>query len=119
MYIFTSCSKPGLGGEATLFVHLMHHTAPVPGLLTWPDTVFIKFGAKSFPGTQAADYDTYFTSVTGSNIVSCTNLRWGHYYLYGVGYDSACFCRVTGGMAVKILRSDRKDQIDLNLAVTE
>ena len=115
----TSCAKEGLGGDATLVVFLKHHGSIIKNHVGYPDTVFVKYNSKESPGITAANYDTYFIGEEGEDHVHCHNLKWGNYFIYGVGIDSAGPYAVMGGMAVKIKRSERKEEIDIDLAVME
>jgi hypothetical protein len=117
--LFASCAKEGTGGDATLVVFLKHHTHPIINHVGYPDTVFVKFNAKELPGTKPSDFDTYFVGEQGEDHVHCEQLKWGDYYLYGAGFDSSIAQRVTGGMSVKIKRKERKEETDIDLAVTE
>ena len=114
-----SCAKEGTGGKATLVTFLKHHGKPIINHVGYPDTVFVKFNAKELTGTKPSDFDTYFVGEAGEDHVHCEELKWGDYYLYGVGYDSTILQRVSGGMAVKIKRKERNDETDIDMAVTE
>ena len=116
---FYSCAKEDLGGDATLVVFLQHHGHTIINHVNYPDTVFVKFNTKESPGTAAGKYDTYFVGEAGEDHVHCENLKWGNYFIYGAGIDSSGPYRVNGGIAVKIKRSDRKKEQDIDLAVTE
>lgn len=116
---FFSCKKNGLGGEATVVVFLQHHGKTIPNHVGYPDTVFVKFKANDAPGVNPSDYDTYFVGEAGEDHVHCEGLRAGKYFFYGVGMDSTGPYRVTGGQAVKIKWSERKKEMDVNLAVSE
>jgi hypothetical protein len=119
MLSIVSCSKPGTGGNATLVVFPQHHGRAIINHVGYPDTVFLKFGAKELPGLKAGDYDTYFIGKTGEDHVHCTGLKAGQYFLFGVGYDSTGLYRVAGGMSYKLKYKDRKSETDIDLAVTE
>ena len=117
-----SCCKEGTGGDAILVVSLKHHDKVIPSQANYLDTVFVKFNAKELPGTKPDDFDTYFTGTAGEDHVHLTGLKCGEYFLYGAGLDNGgggSPYRVTGGMAVKIKYSDRKDEKNIDLAVTE
>ena len=114
-----SCAKEGLGGDATLVVFLKHHGSIIKNHIDYPDTVFVKFNTKESPGITAANYDTYFIGEEGEDHVHCHGLKRGNYFIYGAGIDSSGPYRVSGGMAVKIKRSERKEEIDIDLAVME
>lgn len=118
-FVVTSCHKEGTGGDATLVVFLEHHGNVIKNHVGWPDTVFVKFGAQESPGISPGDYDTYFIGEVGEDHVHCEGLKWGNYFLYGVGMDSTGPYRVTGGLPVKIARKERKEEVIVHLAVTE
>jgi hypothetical protein len=114
-----SCTKEGLGGDATLNVRPTHHGKSVKSIAGYPDTVFVKFNARELPGTAAADFDTYFTGIAGSDQINCTGLKQGEYYLFVVGFDTTIKQRVKGGVAYRISRSDRKKAAEVEVPVTE
>jgi hypothetical protein len=117
--ICVSCKKNGTGGNATLVVFPQHHGRTIKNHVGYPDTIFVKFKATSLPGTTPDKFDTYFVGEPGEDHVHCVGLLPGKYYLYGVGMDSSGPYRVTGGLAVKIKWSQRKKEMDIDLAVTE
>jgi hypothetical protein len=119
IFIFTFCKKNSLGGEATVVVFMKHHGNIIKNHVNYPDTIFVKFDATDLPGTTPNKFDTYFIGEQGEDHIHCKGLRAGKYFLYGVGIDSTGPYRVTGGMAIKIAWSDRKKEIDTDLAVTE
>jgi hypothetical protein len=114
-----SCKKNGLGGDATVVVFMKHHGNVIKNHHNYPDTIFIKFKADEFPGADPSKYDTYFVGEEGEDHIHCVGLRPGKYFFYGVGIDSSGPYRVTGGAAVKIRWTERKKEIDTDLAVTE
>ena len=117
--IVSSCNKPGTGGDATLVVFPQHHGKTIKNHVDWPDTVFLKFNAKELPGLRASDYDTYFIGKVGEDRIHCTGLKSGQYFIFAVGIDSAGPYRVAGGISYKIKHKDRKEETDVNIAVTE
>jgi len=117
-FIF-SCSREGTGGDATIVTFLKHHGSPIKNHVGYPDTVYVKFNAKDAPSGGLSKYDTYFVGEVGEDHVHLPGLKWGDYYIYGCGYDSTVMSRVIGGMHVKIKRSERKKEIDTDLAVSE
>ena len=118
-FVYTSCKKNGLGGDATIVVFMKHHGAIIRNHYGYPDTVFVKFKSKDLPGTTPDKFSTYFVGEEGEDHIHCKGLLPGDYFLYGVGIDSTGPYRVTGGMAIKIKHKDRKKEIDTDLAVTE
>lgn len=116
----SSCCKEGTGGKSTLIVYPQHHSKSIPNTVSYPDTIFIKFNAKEYPGGRAKDYDTYFIGTPGDEFVKCTGLKCGDYYLFGAGNDPASIPpRVTGGMHVQIKWSNRKKETEIKVAVSE
>lgn len=114
----SSCCKEGTGGGATLVVFLKHHGAPIANQVGHVDTVWVKYNAKDSPG-GTDKYDTYFYGEEGEDHVHCEGLKCGDYFLFGAGLDTTLGQRVKGGMHVKIKHKDRKEEIDVDLAVTE
>lgn len=119
MTLSNSCRKEGLGGKATLIITAKHHNKIIKNHQTYPDTVFVKFNTRELLGTKPSDYDAYFVGKEGEQTIRCEGLKWGYYYLYATGMDSAGPYRVTGGLAYKIKQSDRKEEIAIDIAVTE
>lgn len=93
-----TCSKenPGTGGNCTVSGQTKHHSDIIPHT-----RVFIKYGAKEFPGQDTTKYDASVTADANASY-SISDLMPGDYYLYGVGYDSAIFLPVTGGIGISI-----------------
>jgi hypothetical protein len=112
--ILNSCCKGGSGGKATLNCSVFHHTKPIVGA-----TVYIKYNATEFPGTDPSSYSDHQTASGASNTITFTGLNCGDYFLYGVGYDSSLMVPVTGGIHFQIKYSDRKHTETTNVPVTE
>lgn len=113
--LFSSCSKEGLGGEATIAAFPKHHDKPIPNT-----TIYIKYGAKDFPGTDVSVYDDakIAEAVTGEDPhAHFENLKKGDYYFYGVGFDSSINQIVTGGIPVEI--KEKAGETDIIVPVTE
>jgi hypothetical protein len=117
--VFASCSKEGLGGDATLLVTPEHHGDPIPSTAAYRDTVFIKFNAKEVPENPTQDYDAMFVGEVGATHVHCSGLKWGDYSVYITGYDTAFSDRVVGGLHIKIKRKERDQEISLTIPVAE
>ena len=96
----TACRKAGTGGDAEIQAMTMHHDAHVHDA-----TVYLKFDAKEFPGTNIADYDLS-AEVGADGHAHFTGLKRGKYFVYGVGFDSTINQTVTGGVAVEIKKKD-------------
>jgi len=107
-----SCKKNQLGGSGTIKGVVKHHTKVIGNA-----TVFIKFNAKEFPGTDESIYDEKVTAnAQGEFEFKCYQ---GNYYLFGSGIDSQVLInggKVIGGIPVKIRKNE---SLDLIVAVTE
>ena len=91
-----SCYKEGTGGKSNISGYVMHHSKLIPNAV-----VYIKYGAKEFPGTDVAAYDQSITADANAHY-EFTDLRKGDYFLYGVGFDNSGPYTVVGGIAVKL-----------------
>jgi hypothetical protein len=105
---FSSCKKEGTGGKSSISGRVMHHEAAIPGA-----TIYIKYGAIDFPGSNATSYDASVIS-NAQGDYKFEGLQKGDYYLYGMGYDTSGELR--GGIAVKIRRNEDKE---INVPITE
>lgn len=114
MITITSCTKEGLGGNATIVANVSHHEVPIKGA-----TVCVKFNAKELPGANPSDYDLTVTGSDSESLVRINGLEKGDYYLYAFGYDSTIQQNVQGGLYVKIQYSERKSEKSVSLGVTE
>jgi hypothetical protein len=110
-FIYSACTKSGLGGEAEIHIDVKHHSVLIPF-----SKVYIKYDAKEFPGDDLTKYDAFITT---NNMAHghFENLKKGNYYIYGVGFDSSINLTVTGGLKVKISKKD--EMVDVTLPVTE
>ncbi len=109
--IFFSCKKNQLGGKSIIKGAVMHHSKPIANA-----TVFIKFNAKEFPGTDTTLYDAKVRAdANGNYSIKCYK---GDYYLYGFGYDYAIAppYYVKGGTKVNIRN---RETVEIEVAVTE
>ncbi len=112
---FCSCTKAGLGGEASITAFPKHHEQPIPGCY-----VYIKYDAKEFPGTDISIYDDFQIAEEEPGQdphVHFGELENGEYYLYGVGFDSSINAEVTGGIPIEI--KEERSETDIVLPVTE
>lgn len=109
LFLF-ACKKNQLGGKSTIKGTVLHHSKPIPNA-----TVYIKFKAKDFPGSDTTKYDDHVKAdVNGNYEIKCYK---GDYYLYGYGYDySVSPPRVVGGVPVHIRN---KETVTVDVAVTE
>jgi hypothetical protein len=109
----TACKKEGTGGSTTVATLVAHHSKRIPF-----STVYVKYGAKDFPGSDVSKYDaSEKTDIEGH--AHFEDLQKGDYYFYAVGYDSAISMPVYGGVPLKITRKDKGKHLDLNVAVVE
>lgn len=110
----SSCCKEGLDGKATVTAAIKHHSTPIYGA-----TVYIKFGAKEQPASLS-DYDASFTAAPGDSAIVIDNLRCGDYYFFATGIDPSINNEaVKGGTPYTIRYGDRKQQINIDIPVTE
>lgn len=105
-----SCKKEGTGGKSSVKGYAKHHSAPIPNC-----TIYIKYGATDFPGSNTGNYDAS-VKADGSGHYEISGLRKGNYYLYGVGYDAAIAAPVTGGVGIKLRYNEK---LETNVPVTE
>jgi hypothetical protein len=119
LFAVSSCKRAGVDGDATLVVFAKHHGTIIPNHVGYPDSVYVKFNAKDLPVDPTHDYDAVFVGEPGEDHVHCEGLHTGTYYLYATGYDSTINMRVNGGMSVKIKHKERKEEIDVDVPVTE
>lgn len=118
-FVFAGCAKEGLDGEATLVVKPAHHGTPIVSTAAYRDSVFIKFGVTEIPANPTTDYDALIVGEVGEDHIHIEHVKWGEYSVYCTGYDTTIGQRVTGGVVTKIKRSDRKEEIVLNVPVVE
>ena len=113
------CKTAGLGGNLTMVAFPQHHTCTIINHVGWPDTVFVKYNTKEFPGASPSSYDTYFIGEVGEDHVHLPGFKCGDYYLYAVGFDSTCHgpTRVTGGIPYST--EAESGEVDINIPVTE
>ncbi|MBL7934159.1 MAG: hypothetical protein JNL60_19805 [Bacteroidia bacterium] len=112
-----ACKKAGTGGKASVAIYVKHHNRLIPGAL-----VYIKFNEKEFPGVDTELYDMRRicgTSGESEGHTHLANLKQGYYYFYATGYDTSINETVSGGIPLHIRYSQRKDEINLDIAVTE
>jgi hypothetical protein len=119
-----SCKKAGTGGDATLALTIKHHTDLISNLSYYRDSVFVKFNAEELPENPTTNYDLLVVGEVGEDHVHIEGLKTGKYYIYCTGLDTNGLGtnddqRVVGGLAVRIKHSERKNEIDLNIAVAE
>ena len=111
----SSCNKGGTGGANEIAAFPKHHGKPIPGAV-----VYIKYGAKDFPGEDVSKYDASDVADAthgAANHAHFEELKRGYYYLYSVGYDSSIAQIVKGGISVQI--KSRDGETDVDVPVTE
>ena len=108
-----SCKKEGTGGSATVAAIVQHHGKNIPF-----STVYIKYGAKDFPGDDVSKYDAN-QKTDKEGHTHFEGLQKGDYFFYAVGYDSAAAATVKGGVGLKISRKERKSELEQVVSVTE
>jgi len=111
--VIASCKKEGTGGSATVATIVQHHSKNIPFA-----TVYVKYGAKDFPGSDVSKYDAN-QKTDKEGHTHFEGLQKGDYYFYGVGYDSSISAVVVGGVPVKISPKEKKSEIEQVVAVTE
>ena len=105
---FFSCKKNQLGDKATIKGTVKHHAKAIANA-----TVYIKFNAKEFPGTDVNVYDSkVIADSEGNYSFKCYK---GEYYLYGVGIDldEPPPSIVIGGVPAKNIRNYETKTIDV------
>lgn len=113
LFIALACKKEeGPDGKATITGHVKHHDDAIPNA-----TVYIKYGATELPGTDPGNYDDETTASSSDAHYEFNELQRGDYYLFAIGYDSACACEVIGGVSVTIEEKD--ETLESNVPVTE
>jgi hypothetical protein len=112
----------GSGGKAQI-AGFVEFTGIVDGVyvtnarITTATTVFIKYGATSFPGVDISQYDSQQNVDSKGNFVFSTMFE-GSYYLYATGIyvESNGFQhKVAGGVQVNI--TSRKANLNYDIAV--
>ncbi|HET6245125.1 MAG: hypothetical protein H0V01_14105 [Bacteroidetes bacterium] len=115
IFIFSSCKKAGIGGNVELAVNVKHHNTLIPNAV-----VYIKYGAREFPGTESKNYDNSAICGDQDHLTGHThfsNLKKGYYYLYSVGWDSTINMTVAGGVPVQI--KDKAGEMIIEIPVSE
>lgn len=92
----------GSGGSLTIVAYAKHGISFIPNYYTHPDTAFIKFGTTSSPGTDPANYNTYFVGDPLEDHIHCFGLKCGNYFIYRTAWDSVGNVRRYGGIGITI-----------------
>src|SRR5688572_2598599 len=106
--VFFSCRKGGVGGDGSISVFVTHHMNLIPGA-----RVYVKYGAKEFPGTDLGVYDDWRicgTSGAQKGRTSFEGLKRGYYYFYIIGYDSAFVDSVSGGLLISLKNHEQLEE---------
>lgn len=122
LFLFAACSKEGLDGDATLVVKPAHHGDAIASSAAYKDSVFIKFGVTEIPTDPTHDYDALVVGEVGEDHVHVEHVNCGEYSVYCTGWDTIGTPdrgRVKGGVLVKIKRKERKEEIIVDVPVTE
>lgn len=110
--LIASCKKNELGGKSMIRGKVAHHSKAIGNA-----TVYIKFDAQEFPGSDPSKYDAQVKAdVTGNYEIP--EIYKGEYYLYAVGEDLAIPppYQVVGGVPVKIRHNET---LTADIPVTE
>ncbi len=107
---FTACKKEGLGGKGEIKGQTVSYT---DGKYIKGSTVYIKYGAKSFPGTNIANYDASNTADSDGKY-DFKGLRKGDYYLYATGMENGMF--VSGNMRIVLNDDELKENVNIVLS---
>jgi hypothetical protein len=109
LIFFAGCKKNEFGGNATVRGTVKHHARAVPG-----SRVFVKKGAKEFPGSDTTLYD--ITLIADRDAAFSFKCYQGDYFIFAKGFDAGLPGNVQGGTHVKVRN---KEHVDLDVAVTE
>ncbi len=113
-----SCAYGGIGGNVTIVAKPAHHGEPIiSGTQGHPDSLFIKFNAIDFPGSDAALYDLRIEGDDGHDHVEFSGLKPGKYYLYMTGFDSSGQYFVKGGIPYTLTAT--AGEVIVNVPVVE
>lgn len=105
--------EAGSGGMARIRGQVQHHEAPIPFA-----SVYIHYGSNDIPAAGLGGYQDS-TSADAQGNYMFQNLRKGKYYLYSIGYDANWSppSTVFGGMPAQVYQ--RKEDVILNIPVSE
>lgn len=111
-----SCRKEK-NTPADVSVYVKHHGLLIPGA-----KVYVKHNAAEFPGTDGSLYNDSATCGTHGHAIGhahFTGLATGNHYFYSTGYDSTIMDEVIGGIGLNVPASDKKQELTLDIPVTE
>jgi len=105
--------EAGSGGMARIRGQVQHHEDPIPFA-----SVYIHYGSNDIPTAGPAGYQDS-TRADAQGNYTFKDLKKGKYYLYSIGYDANWSppSTVFGGMPAQIYQ--RKEDVILNIPVSE
>jgi hypothetical protein len=101
----------GSGGSVSIVVYAKHGNSTIPNYFTHPDTAFIKFGTKIFPGSKPSNYDIFFVGESAEDHIHCMGLKCGDYFIYRTAWDSVHHVTLYGGSPISFLETDQSKEI--------
>lgn len=106
-----SCKKNAIGGDSTIEGVTVHHSKVIANA-----SVFIKYDAEEFPGSDTTKYDSKVRADKDGNF--SFKVYKGKYYIFAFGYDYAIAApyHVVGGVPVKIRD---KEKVTITMPLTE
>ncbi len=105
----------GRTGQLKIIATMVHHTRPIKGC-----SVFVKYNATEFPGTDTSKYDYRVKAGNDTAVAVIDSLNCGSYYIYAVGIDSLLDPAnwiVKGGLPYST--SNKTGTVNLNVYITE
>ena len=108
----------GTGGSVILVAFPKHHNTPIYNKPNYPDTIFVKFNTKEFPGENPSAYDLVLPGEAPEDHVEIEGLQCGDYYIFAVGFDTTISARVKGGIPYTIAEGTT-GEVNINIPVTE
>jgi hypothetical protein len=113
LFMAFACKKNNTGGGAEIVAFPQYNGKDVFGAIA-----YVKFGTTSAPSDPIGSANLKIIGETGEKHIHIENLRYGKYYVYTVGYDSASRQTVKGGLGVQIKWKERWKEVDVNIPVT-
>lgn len=111
---FGACKKNSTGGKTKISAYPAHHGKAIYGT-----TVYVKFNTLDMPSDPTNNYDLKVVGDATEEHVHIEGLRYGHYYLYIVGFDPEISATVVGGAPLTIEWKERKSSFNFDIAVSE